>query len=164
MPSFTTTRRVVHSAGNMFDLVADVEAYPQFVPLCENLRIRKRDTSGALPLFVADMTAAYGPFRETFTSRVTLDRPNHAILVEYVDGPFRKLENRWVFKPVSDTVCDVVFSIAYEFRSRTLALLMGAAFDRAFRKFADAFEARADQVYGRGAAGSEGADKIVEKS
>jgi coenzyme Q-binding protein COQ10 len=150
MPSFRTTRRVSHAAGNMFDLVADVERYPQFVPLCESLRIRRREERAGLPVFIANMTVAYGLFRETFTSRVTLDRPNLMIVVEYIDGPFRHLENRWTFRPTGDTSCDVEFAIDYEFRSRTLAMLMGAVFDRAFRKFAEAFEARADAVYGRG--------------
>jgi coenzyme Q-binding protein COQ10 len=149
MPNFRTARRVAHNAGNMFDLVADVETYPQFVPLCENLKVRRREERNGLPVFVANMTVAYGLFRETFTSRVTLDRPNLTITVTYVDGPFRHLENRWVFKPIDEASCEVDFCIDYEFRSRTLAMLMGAVFERAFRKFADAFEARADVIYGR---------------
>jgi coenzyme Q-binding protein COQ10 len=150
MPSFKTTRRVNHSASDMFDLVADVEKYPEFVPLCESLRVRRREERNGLPALVADMTVAYTVFRETFTSRVALDRPNLSILVNYIDGPFRQLENRWTFKPTGDRSCEISFAIDYEFRSRTLALLMGAAFDRAFRKFASAFETRADAVYGRG--------------
>jgi coenzyme Q-binding protein COQ10 len=94
------------------------------------------------------MTVAYKLVRETFTSRVTLDRPNLEILVEYLEGPFRRLNNRWNFRAVADHVCDVDFFIAYEFRSRTLGMLMGAVFDAAFRRFASAFERRADQVYG----------------
>ena len=86
--------------------------------------------------------------RETFTSRVTLDRQKQEILVEYLEGPFSRLNNRWQFRPVSERVCDVEFFIAYEFRSRTLGMLMGAVFDAAFRRFADAFERRADIVYG----------------
>jgi coenzyme Q-binding protein COQ10 len=83
-----------------------------------------------------------------YASRVTLDRPNLEILVEYLEGPFRQLNNRWNFRAVADHVCDVDFFIAYEFRSRTLGMLMGAVFDAAFRRFASAFERRADQVYG----------------
>ncbi|GGE45414.1 ubiquinone-binding protein [Agaricicola taiwanensis] len=149
MPSFRTTRRVNHSAANMFDLVADVEKYPQFVPLCESLRVRRREERNGLPSLVADMTVAYTVFRETFTSRVALDRPNLSILVNYIDGPFRHLENRWLFKPTEEGGCEITFSIDYEFRSRALALLMGAAFEKAFRKFSAAFEARADAIYGR---------------
>ena len=132
----------------MFDLVADVEHYPEFVPLCQSLSVRSRQRVGAGEVIVADMTVAYKLIRETFTSRVTLDRPNLQILVEYLEGPFRRLQNRWKFHAVEDQICDVEFFIAYEFRSRTLGVLMGAMFDAAFRRFAAAFERRADQVYG----------------
>lgn len=150
MPSFRNKRHVRHSATDMFDLVADVERYPEFVPLCESLRVRRRVASGeGVDILVADMTVAYKVFRESFTSRVSLDRPRLAITVEYLDGPFSRLENRWNFKPEGERACEVEFFISYEFRSRTLGLLMGAMFDAAFRRFADAFEARADEVYGR---------------
>ena len=153
MPSFRTTRRVRHSATDMFALVADVEAYPRFLPLCQGLRVRRRvqDEAGR-DVILADMDVGYRAIRETFTSRVTLERAKLAILVEYVDGPFRHLENRWTFKDDAAAVtptCAVEFFIDYEFRSRTLGLLMGSMFDTAFRKFAEAFERRADVVYGR---------------
>jgi coenzyme Q-binding protein COQ10 len=148
MPQLSTTRRVHHAASEMFDLVADVEHYPEFVPLCQSLKVRKRTREGGKDVIVADMTVAYKFVHETFTSRVTLDRPNLEILVEYLEGPFRRLHNRWNFRPVEDRVCAVDFFINYEFRSRTLGLLMGAVFDAAFRRFSAAFERRADQVYG----------------
>jgi coenzyme Q-binding protein COQ10 len=148
MPQLSTTKRVHHAAAEMFDLVADVEHYPEFVPLCRSLTVRKRTQEAGKDVIVADMTVAYKLVRETFTSRVTLDRPNLEILVEYLEGPFRRLNNRWNFRPAGDRACDVDFYIAYEFRSRTLALLMGTVFDAAFRRFASAFERRADQVYG----------------
>jgi coenzyme Q-binding protein COQ10 len=149
MPSFRTTRRVRHAAGEMFDLVADVERYPEFVPLCERLKVKRRAEGGeGTQILVADMTVAYGPVRQSFTSQVTLDRARLAILVEYLDGPFRQLENRWRFRPIGEKSCEVDFFISYEFRSKTLGLLMGAAFDRAFRRFAEAFEQRADKIYG----------------
>ena len=149
MPQFSTTRRVRHSAADMFDLVADVEHYPEFVPLCRSLSVRKRTNEAeGRQLIVADMTVAFKLIRETFTSRVTLDRPKLAILVEYLEGPFRKMNNRWSFRPAGEAACDVEFFITYEFRSRTLGLLMGTVFDAAFRRFATAFERRADQVYG----------------
>jgi coenzyme Q-binding protein COQ10 len=152
MPTFETSRNVRHAPDQMFDLVADVERYPEFVPLCQSLRIRQRETRpDGLPVLVADMTVAYGLIHETFTSRVTLDRPKRQILVEYVNGPFRYLENRWTFRPAEDGSTDVVFFIVYEFRSRTLSFLMGAVFDAAFRRFADAFERRADEIYRQGA-------------
>jgi coenzyme Q-binding protein COQ10 len=101
---------------------------------------------------IADMTVSFKLVREAFTSRVTLDRPNLKILVEYLRGPFSNLENRWSFEPKSDTVCDVGFFLAYEFKSRILAMLMGTMFDTAFQRFAAAFEKRADAIYGKAGA------------
>jgi coenzyme Q-binding protein COQ10 len=148
MPHFETSRRVRHSPEKMFDLVADVEKYPRFVPLCESLTVRlRRPLPDGREVLVADMTVSYALFRESFTSKVTLDHANRQILVEYLDGPFRQLENRWTFKP-DGTGCLVGFWISYEFKSRTLGALMGAMFDKAFRRFAEAFEERANTVYG----------------
>ena len=152
MPQLSTTTRVRHAASEMFDLVADVERYPEFVPLCQSLDVRQRSTEGGKDVIVADMTVAYKLIRQTFTSRVTLDRAKLEILVEYLEGPFRSLNNHWTFRPVDEHACDVDFFISYEFRSRALGLLMGAMFDAAFRRFAGAFEGRADQVYGTHAA------------
>jgi coenzyme Q-binding protein COQ10 len=148
MPQYSNKRRVPHAATQMFDLVADVERYPEFVPLCRALKVRQRtsETNG-IEVLVADMTAAYKLISERFTSRVTLDRANLHILVEYLDGPFSRLENRWTFRPAGEGSCEVEFFISYEFRSRMLALLMGSMFDLAFRRFATAFEQRADLVY-----------------
>ncbi len=149
MPQFSTKRRVAHSAADMFNLVADVEHYPEFVPLCRTLTVRKRTREDVgREVIVAVMTVAYKLVRETFTSRVTLDRKKLEILVEYLEGPFQKMNNRWTFAPAGDSACDVEFFIAYEFRSRMLGVLMGAMFDAAFRRFSAAFERRADQVYG----------------
>jgi coenzyme Q-binding protein COQ10 len=154
MPTFRTTRRVAHTPQQMFDLVAEVDAYPEFVPLCEELRVRRRVQSGeGIETLVAEMSVGYKAISERFTTRVTLDRPRLRILVEYVNGPFSYLENRWNFLPAQGG-SDVEFYITYEFKSRALGLLMGAVFDRAFRKFAEAFEERADLVYGRPAAAS----------
>jgi coenzyme Q-binding protein COQ10 len=148
MPQFSTKRCVRHAATEMFDLVADVERYPEFVPLCKSLKVRqRRGGPEGVEVLIADMTAAYKLISETFTSRVTLDRPNLQILVEYLDGPFSRLENRWTFRPAGEGICDVEFFISYEFKSRMLALLMGSMFDLAFRRFAAAFERRADLVY-----------------
>ena len=149
MPSFRTTRQVRHSPVEMFNLVADVEQYPEFLPLCEDLRIRRRAQSGdGIETLVAEMSVGYKAIRETFTTRVTLDEPRLRIHVEYVEGPFSYLENRWSFKP--DPVgCAVEFYIAYEFKSFALRMLMGTMFERAFRKFAEAFEERADVIYRR---------------
>jgi len=150
MPRFNSRRRVNHSAAQMFDLVADVERYPEFVPLCRSLKIRQR-TPGpdGTEIVIADMTVSFKLVREAFTSRVTLDRPNLKILVEYLQGPFSNLENRWTFEPKSDSACEVGFFLSYEFKSRMLAMLMGTMFDAAFARFAAAFEKRADVIYGR---------------
>ena len=149
MPQFANKRRVRHSAEKMFDLVADVERYPEFVPLCQSLKIRQRSHGqDGTEIIVADMTVSFQLISETFTSRVTLDKTNLKILVEYLKGPFSKLENRWTFESRGDDASDVGFFIAYEFRNRMLAVLMGAMFDAAFQRFAAAFEKRADAIYG----------------
>jgi coenzyme Q-binding protein COQ10 len=133
----------------MFDLVADVERYPEFVPLCRQLVVRRRTPGDAgVEVIVADMTVAYKLVKETFRSKVTLDPPKLQILVEYIEGPFSHMQNRWIFRPEGDRACEVEFLIDYEFRSRTLGLLMGAMFEAAFRRFATAFERRADEIYG----------------
>ncbi|MGI8526122.1 MAG: type II toxin-antitoxin system RatA family toxin [Pseudolabrys sp.] len=149
MPSFSSKRRVRHDSTQMFDLVADVEKYPQFVPLCNALRVKSRVAKGeGVEVLIADMTVAYKVIRETFTSRVTLDKPNLKILVEYLDGPFKRMENRWMFQPADEDDSEIEFFINYEFKSRVLAMLMGAMFDTAFRHFSAAFEKRADDIYG----------------
>ncbi|WP_099867749.1 type II toxin-antitoxin system RatA family toxin [Pararhizobium haloflavum] len=150
MPQFQTTRTAGHSASDMFALVADVERYPEFVPLCESLSVRSRkEGDGGKALLVADMTVGYKAIRETFSTQVLLKPEENRINVKYIDGPFRYLDNRWEFEPVGPAACKVHFFIDYEFRSRMLGMLMGTMFDRAFRTFAEAFERRADAVYGR---------------
>jgi len=153
MQRFSNRRRVRHRAEQMFDLVADVERYPEFVPLCQSMKIRHRMLKpDGTEIVVAEMVVSFKLVRETFTSQVTLDRPNLKILVEYLEGPFSTLENRWTFEPNGDQACDVGFFIQYEFKSRMLGLLMGTMFDTAFSRLSAAFEKRADQVYGKPAA------------
>jgi coenzyme Q-binding protein COQ10 len=148
MPRFTTTRRVRHSASDMFDLVADIEHYPEFVPLCRSIKVGQRVAKGeGVETLRSEMTVAYKMISETFVTRVTLDKPRLQIHVQYLEGPFRQLENRWTFRPRGENGCEVEFFISYEFRSRMLGLLMGSMFDMAFRKFADAFEQRANAVF-----------------
>lgn len=150
MPQFSTKRHVQHSASDMFDLVADVESYPEFVPMCSAMHVRSRTDKGSgVTVIVAAMTVAYKMIHQTFTSRATLDKPNLKILVEYLDGPFRHMQNRWAFHATGEQTCEVEFFIEYEFRSRTLAMLMGTLFDTVFRRMVAAFEKRADAVYGR---------------
>jgi coenzyme Q-binding protein COQ10 len=137
----------------MFDLVTDVEAYPQFVPLCTGMRLRQRTCNAeGVETLLADMEVGYKAIRERFTSRVVCDRANLTILVDYVDGPFSRMKNRWVFRDEPGAgrgASTVEFFIDYEFKSRVLGLLMGSMFDTAFRRFSAAFERRADEVYGR---------------
>src|SRR6202049_1829145 len=154
MPKLSSKRRVLHTAPQIFDLVADVERYPEFVPLCRSLKIRQRTPKpDGTEIVIADMTVSFKLVREAFTSRVTLDRPNLKILVEYLQGPFSNLENRWSFQPKSGSDCEVGCLLAYEFKSRMLAMLMGTMFDTAFQRFAAAFEKRADAIYGKSRAG-----------
>jgi coenzyme Q-binding protein COQ10 len=147
MPHYSTERTVRHSADEMFALVADVEKYPLFVPLCERLIVRSRRTDGTREVLIADMTVAYKIIRETFSTKVVVDPEGRTIRADYLDGPFKHLENIWTFTPGGPASSAVSFSIDYEFRSRTLSMLMGSVFDKAFRKFADAFEKRADAIY-----------------
>jgi coenzyme Q-binding protein COQ10 len=148
MPSFGTKRQTPYSANAMLELVADVERYPQFVPLCEELRVLSRSKlEDGAETIVARMTVGYGPIRESFTSRVLVDRAARRIDVTYLDGPFRYMSNRWSFVP-RGTGSEIDFHIAYEFRSFALQMLLGSLFDKAFRKFAQAFEARARLIYG----------------
>lgn len=150
MPQFKTHRLVRHSATEMFDLVGDVERYPEFVPLCGGMRVRSRTDKGeGVSVVVAAMTVAYKLIHQSFTSRVTLDRDKRVILVEYLDGPFSRMQNRWAFHPKSEASCEVEFFIDYEFRSRTFSMLAGAVFDTVFRRMSAAFEKRADEIYGR---------------
>jgi coenzyme Q-binding protein COQ10 len=148
MPKFETTHRVNHSAQNMYDLVADIESYPKFVPLCSGLKIRDSKIKGNRAILLADMQVAYKLISEQFTSQVNLDGDKQIIHAKYIDGPFKYLDNMWRFEDVEGGVCDVHFSIDYEFKSRALGVLMGTMFDMAFRKFVTAFEARADEIYG----------------
>lgn len=149
MPEHRTTRQVAHSAQNMFALVGHVEHYPRFVPLCESLKVKKREEREGKTVIIADMTVAYSMFRDTFTSRVTMDPESLTIDVDYLTGPFSSLHNHWRFVPATEHSSEVKFYIAWEMKSRALDLVVGAVFERAFLKFADAFEARADFVYNR---------------
>ena len=150
MPKFQTRHKVRHSPQQMYDLVADIQRYPEFVPLCRSLAIRGKQETETGEILVADMTVAYKMIKESFTSKVTLLPDDHLIVAEYLDGPFRHMENRWTFEPIEGQpeACNVVFYIDYEFKSRMLSGLMGAMFDKAFRKFSTAFEQRADLIYG----------------
>ncbi|MFC2952820.1 type II toxin-antitoxin system RatA family toxin [Marinicaulis aureus] len=139
-----TQTDVPYTADQMYALVADVEAYPEFLPWCVGLRIVERGEAN----ITADMIVAYKVFRERFRSKVALDSESKRIDVAYVDGPFRNLENRWRFtdKPEGGSVID--FEIKFEFRTFLLQATAQAVFDKAFARMSEAFVKRADDVYG----------------
>ncbi len=128
----------------LFDLVADVERYPEFLPWCIGARIRERSET----LLVADLVIGFKVIRERFTSRVALDRPHRAIEVTYADGPFKHLSNRWRFEPTPDGGCRIDFYVEFEFRSAMLQKLIGVLFHEAVKRMVAAFEARAHALYG----------------
>jgi len=150
LPTFETTRRVPFTAEQMFAVVADIERYPEFLPLCESLVVDTREVGSTHTTLTATMHVGYHAIRERFKSRVTLRPQRHEIDVVKIDGPFAYLANRWRFRDVPGG-SEVHFYIDYAFGSRMLALLMGALFDKAVRKYTEAFEARARALYGTGA-------------
>lgn len=148
MHLYETTHPVAHSADEMFALVARVEDYPKFLPLCEDLKVKHREQREGKEVLIATMTIGYGMIHESFTTGVHLDSAARTILVEYLDGPFTFLENRWQFHPRGERTCEVDFYIAYAFRSRLFERLVGRLFAKAVEKYTSAFEARADAIYG----------------
>jgi len=148
MHIFETRHRVGHSADEMFALVADVESYPQFLPLCEALNVRGREYAEGEETLITTMTVGYGLIRESFTTEVILDKAARTIFVSYLDGPFAHLENRWHFEPIDAETSEIEFYIAYSFRSKLFERLIGGVFDKAVRKYTEAFEVRADAIYG----------------
>ena len=149
MHVYETTHIVAHSAEEMFALVARVEDYPKFLPLCEGLKVKHRQQRDGKEVLVATMTVGYGMIHESFTTGVYLDRAARTILVEYLDGPFTFLENRWHFQPQGEGACQIDFYIAYGFRSRLFERLVGGLFAKGVERYTSAFETRADAVYGR---------------
>jgi coenzyme Q-binding protein COQ10 len=131
----------------MFDLVADVERYPEFLPLCESLTLQSRRERDGCELLIAEMGIGYKSIKQKFTTQVLLNRPGLAIDVKYIDGPFRHLDNSWRFRRAGDSECEIDFHIDYAFKSRALGLLMGTMFDTAFHRFTKAFKDRADALY-----------------
>ena len=143
MPGIRETKHVRWSAEQMFDLVADVERYGEFLPWVVGVRV-KSDSETEM---VADLLVGFKALREKFTSKVLKQRP-HEIEVVYLDGPMKDLDNRWTFKPAEDGGCDILFDVKFTFRNRLFEALAGQYFDRAFRKMVAAFEARAEELYG----------------
>ena len=143
MPTHAEKRTLPYSPEQMYDLVADVDRYPEFLPWCTGARVRTRTETE----LVADLTIGFGPFRESFTSRVVLDHPRH-VTVKYENGPFRYLNNKWTFDPAPAGGCTVSFFVDFEFRSRLLQAAIGVVFNEAVRRMVNAFLGRARTVYG----------------
>lgn len=142
MPTHAERKIIPYQPDQLFDLVADVGRYPEFLPWCVGARVRSRSETE----LVADLTVGFGPVRESFTSRVTLNRPSR-IRVRYENGPFRYLNNQWTFTPHARG-CAVDFFVDFEFRSRILRAAMNVVFNEAVRRMVNAFEKRARTVYG----------------
>jgi len=147
MPTHEQRKWVRHSANDMLAIVARIGDYPQFLPWCTGARIRSREETPEGEIIVADLLVAFKMFRETFTSRVTVDHARKTINVEYLNGPFKYLTNRWVFESNADGSCIIDFNIDFEFKNRALQLLISAVFGEAVRRMVGAFEARADALY-----------------
>jgi coenzyme Q-binding protein COQ10 len=143
MPGIHEVRRLPYSAEQIYDLVADVARYPEFLPWIMATRVRSDSETEML----ADMLIGFSAIREKFTSRVEKRRPEQ-IRVHYVDGPLRDLDNIWLFRPLGPAKCEVEFSVQFTFRNALFEKLAGQYFDRAFRKMVAAFEARAASLYG----------------
>ena len=144
MATHAEKRVLPYRPEQLFDLVAGVDRYPEFLPWCLGARIRSRREN----VIVADLIIGFKGIRESFTSRVTLNRPEMRIDVAYLDGPFRYLNNHWIFNPMPDGACEIDFFVDFEFRSRILQRIMGVLFNEAVRRMVSAFETRAHQLYG----------------
>lgn len=143
MVGIRETRRLPYSAEQMFDLVADVKRYGQFLPWVIATRVR----SDSETEMVADMVVGFKSLRESFTSRVLKDRPGE-LTVHYIDGPLSDLNNVWTFRPLNESSCEIDFAVDFQFKNRVFQAMAGQYFDRAFRKMVEAFERRAHQLYG----------------
>ncbi len=149
MPSHAEKRKMPYSAQQMYDLIADIGAYPEFLPWCSAARIRKSTDlpDGQGRVLDADLVISFKLFREKFASRVTLLPDQNRINVEYLDGPFRYLKNHWEFIPAGDG-CEVDFFVDFEFRSIVLQKIIGVVFHEAMQRIVRAFEERAKALYG----------------
>jgi coenzyme Q-binding protein COQ10 len=143
MPGVRETKRLPYSAEQMFDLVADVARYPEFLPWVVATRVRSDDGREML----ADMLVGFKALREKFTSRVLKDRPGRLEVI-YIDGPMRDLDNVWHFRALPEGGCEIDFCVDFTFKNMMFEMLAGQYFDRAFRKLVTAFEARAEELYG----------------
>lgn len=143
MPTHAERRRLPYTPEQLFDLVVDIEKYPEFLPWCVGARVRERKGN----TIVGDLRIGYRMVRERFTSKIVLDRPRH-IDVSYSEGPFRYLTNHWEFEPEPDGGCTIDFYVDFEFRSRMLQKIVEVLFNEAVRRMVGAFETRARKLYG----------------
>ena len=158
MPRHNETRRLPYTPEQMFDLVADVARYPEFLPWVSAIRVRSNTDTQV----VADMIVGFKGLRETFTSKVDKDRPNR-IHVEYLDGPLKYLRNDWIFRPDANG-CAVAFTVDFAFKNRVFEMLAGQVFGSALRKMIGAFEDRAAVLYGAASASGSGSGGISSSS
>lgn len=147
MTTHSEKRVMPYSAEQMYNLIADIEKYPEFLPWCAAVRKRSETGDVRRQTVDADMIVSFKVFREKFGSRVVLMPEDHRIDVSYLDGPFKYLDNKWYFKPLDDGSCEVDFYVDFEFRSRTLQALIGVVFHQAMQQVVKAFERRAEALY-----------------
>ena len=148
MPHHAETKRLPYSAAQMFDLVADVARYPEFLPWTAAARIRSRGPIEGGEVMEADLVISFKVFRERFGSRVVLYPGQGRILTEYLDGPFKHLKSVWTFHDAAGGCCDVSFEVDFEFKNPILAGIIGIVFNEAMQRVVRAFEARAKVLYG----------------
>ena len=149
MPTHAEKRLLHHTSEQMFDLVADIGKYPDFLPWCVALRIRERGLEDGADMQVADMVIGFKMFREKFSPKVLCQRPGR-IDVTYFDGPFKYLNNHWIFESSIDGGCMIDFYVDFEFKSRIFQAAIGAVFNEAVKRMIHSFEKRADELYGEG--------------
>ncbi|MGR3572773.1 type II toxin-antitoxin system RatA family toxin [Brevirhabdus sp.] len=147
MPTHSETRKLPYSAQQMYDLVADIQSYPEFLPWCVAARIRSQRFEQEAEVIEADLVISFKVFREKFGSRVTLFPEQMKIDTEYLDGPFRYMKSNWAFRDVSGG-CEVDFFVDFEFRNRVLQGVIGVVFNEAMQRVVRAFERRAAALYG----------------
>lgn len=147
MTTHSETRPMPYSAKQIYDLVADIGSYPKFLPWVAGARITGVRANKAAKIVDADLIVSFKLFRETFGSCVTLNPDALAIDVEYIDGPFKYLNNHWRFEDTA-TGCNVIFHVDFEFKSRLLQATIGVVFNEAMQRIVRAFEERADALYG----------------
>ena len=159
MPRHTETRNICYTPEQMFDLVADVARYQEFLPWVAATRVRSNSDT----LMIADLVVGFRSIKETFTSRVTNERPR-SIAVDYIEGPLKYLHNSWTFEPDGKGGTQIHFCVDFAFRSRIFETLAGQMFDRALRRMIGAFETRAHELYGEGASSSSGSSSSSAQS